>query len=845
MADNAKLFRSFAGGVIAPEMYGRLDLDKFQTGLAQAENFIVLPHGPATNRPGLLYTNEARDSTRRVRVIRFAFNRQQTACVELGHNYIRFHTNNATILEASAAIGAISQATPGVVNKTAHGYANDEWVFLDDIVGMTELSGRFFKVSGATADTFTLKDMAGNLVSTAAMGAFVSGTVARVYTLASGYSETELFDITYTQAEDVITLAHPNHPVRELRRLGAASWELVDVDFKPGLAAPASATAAIKTGSGSVKYEYAVTAVDAAGVEESYARTAVVSSVNITGITKANPGVISTSAVHSLSVDDRVEIASIGGMTQIPDGIYKVNSVPTTSSLSLKRISDGTVVDTTSFSTWTAGGVVRKIEVASNLTTAGNANLITWPAVTGASRYNIYKLRNGLYGYIGQTSLLEFVDDNIAADVLRTPPEAGLANPFGASGDRPGAVGYHSQRRVFAGTTNRPQNGWMTKPGTESNMTASVPVQDDDAISFRIVSGENNAIRHIVSLTDLLFLTEGVEWRMVTENSDALTPGSFEIKPQSYVGCNNVRPVLTSQSVLFIQQSGTRMREMSYNWEINQYSAADISLMAPHFFDEYEIVDMAFQKAPYPIVWCVRSDGAMVALTYVPEHKVAAWHLHRTTNGAFESVCAVPEGKEDALYAVVRREINGRTVRNIERLSTRRFPTLADTFIVDSGVSYEGAPKTVFYVPHLEGQSVAILADGGVVGRQIVTNGRITLDVAASKVHVGLPIRAVLETLPLSLEQLPAFGQMFKKTNGRLLLRLKDASNVRAGQRADKLVTVGQRSTENYDTPPNPLNGVVPITLPAGWSYDAPIFIVQDEPLPITVVAIGTVTASA
>ena len=110
MADNAKLFRSFAGGVIAPEMYGRLDLDKFQTGLAQAENFIVLPHGPATNRPGLLYTNEARDSTRRVRVIRFAFNRQQTACVELGHNYIRFHTNNATILEASAAIGAISQA---------------------------------------------------------------------------------------------------------------------------------------------------------------------------------------------------------------------------------------------------------------------------------------------------------------------------------------------------------------------------------------------------------------------------------------------------------------------------------------------------------------------------------------------------------------------------------------------------------------------------------------------------------------------------------------------------------------------------------------------------------------
>lgn len=841
----ARLFRSFAGGVISPEMHGRLDLDKYQTGLAQAENFTILPHGPAQNRAGLIYGNEARNSTQPVRVIRFVYSRKQTACVEMGHNYIRFHINGAALLEAAQSITSISQANPAVVTKTAHGYANDDWLYFSDFDGMEQLAGRFFKVSGATANAFTLRDMAGNPISTVGLPAFASGKMARVYTLNSPYAADDLFEIKFTQDRDVITLTHPKYPVTELRRLGAASWDLKVVEFKPGIATPASATVAVKAGSGSTKYEYAVTALDAAGGDESYARTAVVSSVAVTGVTNANPGVITTGAVHGLAADDRVEIAGIGGMPEIEDGIYKVNTVPTTTTLTLRRLSDNSVVDTSSYAPWSEGGEVRKIEITNNLNTAGNSNRISWPSAGVDRRYNIYKLRNGLYGYIGQTTQLEFLDDNIAADVLRTPPAPGLANPFPAAGDYPGAVGYHSQRRVFAGTDNRPQNGWMTKPGTESNLTASVPSQDNDAISFRIVSGENNQIRHIVSLTDLLFLTEGVEWRMVTENSDALTPTTFDIKPQSYVGCSHVRPVLTSQTVLFIQQSGTRMRELSYSWENNKYSANDISLMAPDLFDGFTIVDMAFQQSPYPVVWCVRSDGAMLALTYVPEHKVAAWHLHTTTNGAFESVCAVPEGNEDTVYVVVRRVINGRIVRNIERLSTRRFASPADCFFVDCGVSYSGPPRSEFYAHHLEGQIVEVVADGGVVGRQQVVNGRVTLKVPASKVHVGLPIRAVLETLPLVVEQFPAFGQPMLKTNARLTLRVKEASNIQAGQRLDKLNTVKQRSTEPYDSPPAFKEGIVPLALPPGWSYDAPIFVVQDQPLPLTVVAIGTVAAGA
>ena len=37
------LSRSFGGGELTPEFYGRIDDAKFQTGLATCRNFLVLP----------------------------------------------------------------------------------------------------------------------------------------------------------------------------------------------------------------------------------------------------------------------------------------------------------------------------------------------------------------------------------------------------------------------------------------------------------------------------------------------------------------------------------------------------------------------------------------------------------------------------------------------------------------------------------------------------------------------------------------------------------------------------------------------------------------------------------
>lgn len=322
-----------------------------------------------------------------------------------------------------------------------------------------------------------------------------------------------------------------------------------------------------------------------------------------------------------------------------------------------------------------------------NLLAAGGYNDISW-STSGASRYYVYKFSGGVYGYIGQTDQLTFRDDNIAADVSRTPPI--VQTPFNAAGDYPGAVSYFEQRRVFAGTTNKPQNIWMTKSGTESNLNYGLPLRDDDSIQFRVAAREANTIRHIVPLANLVLLTSAAEWQVTSVNSDVVTPSTISVKPQSYVGANNVMPVIISNNLIYCAARGGHVREMAYAWQASGYVTGDLSLRAPHLFDGYEIRDMAYAKAPIPTVWTVSDSGKLLGLTYIPEQQVGAWHQHDTA-GLFESCAVVAEGQEDVLYTVVKRTINGQTKRYVEFLHTRRFDDQEDAFFVDSGLTYSGA----------------------------------------------------------------------------------------------------------------------------------------------------------
>lgn len=835
--------RSFAGGEITPEMFGRFELKQFQTGLARARNFRILPHGPAENRAGFPFVNEVKDSTKRTILLPFVYSSDQSIVLEFGNQYIRFHTEGGTVLGTAQDISAVTQADPGVLTYVgADSFANGSWVYVAGAGGMTQLNGRYFRVGGldAGANTFNLLDPAGNNIDTSGYTAYTSGgTIAPVYEITSPYLEADLYDLHFTQSADVLTITHPGYQQRELRRAGATSWSLTTLTFAPTQAAPTGVTAT-PSGAGASTYNYVVTALAGDGLEESLA-----------------------------------------------------SSVATNTGVAL--------------------------------TAAGAVWTITWAAATGAVRYNIYRELNGVYGYIGQAAGTSFADTNFEPDFQQTPPVG--SDPFVGANNYPAAVGYHRGRRWLAGTVNKPQNLYGTRAGTESNMTSSIPTQDNDSINVRLTSKKANTIRHIVSLNDMLLLTSGAEWLVTTANSDILSPTTIDYKVQGEIGASNVPPVVTNSSVIYAQARGGRVRELKYSWEASKYNTHDITIMAPHLFKGFTVRQMAFQTGPYPTVWMIRSDGVLLGMTYLPEQEVIAFHRH-DTDGDFESVCVVPEGDVDATYVVVKRTLQGRTVRTIERQDDRDFKRLQDAVFLDCGASLNNtisatltpgagattdgtesvaftAGSSVFVAGdvgrfiqydfeevddegvrlyktaiaeitgytsgtvvearidvawpstdaiasggwrmtttsvgglwHLEGETVRVLADGAVHPDVVVSNGAITLEQGAGVVHVGLGYKCDAQTLPLLIET-AAFGQTVKKNVNKVNLRVFASSGILVGPSFSKLREVKQRTTEPYGAPPDLSTERYNMTVTPNWDEDSPICVRQPDPLPLTLVALA------
>ena len=880
--------RSFAGGELSPEMFGRIDDQKFQTGAAKMRNFIALPQGPVVNRPGTKFVREVKDSTKKTRLIPFTYSTTQTMVLEFGEGYIRFHTQGETLLvgtpsafSATKTITAVDTATE-TVTSNAHGYANATPIQIAATTtipaGLSALTTYY--VVGATANTFqfslTVGGAAINITSAGAgtittnqvysLGALVSYGGSNyyciltstnnlptnvtywflisspAYEIPSPYLEADLFDIHYVQSSDVVTLVHPNYPPRELRRLGATQWTLVVISFASTVSAPTGLAVAVVTPLGSAldtrtPMLYVVTAIGTELVDES-AASSIVTSAN------------------------------------------------------------------------------------QNIFVTGAYNTISWTASAGATRYNVYKLQGGLYGYIGSTSGTSIIDDNIAPDLGQTPPV--YDNDFVSSGNYPGAVSYYQQRRVFAGTTNYPQKIWMTKSGTESNFSYGLPLKDDDRIEFQVAAREANTIRHVVPLTQLLLLTGSAEWKVTSVNSDAITPTTISVAPQSYIGSNNVQPSIVNNSMVYCAARGGHVRELGYSWQSNGYITGDLSLRAAHLFDNYEISDMCYSKSPHPLIWFISSTGYLLGLTYVPEQQIGAWHWH-DTDGTFESCTSVAEGAEDHVYVVVKRTVNGNSVRYVERMASNAFDSLDDCFFVDSGLTYDGnnttattvtvsggtlwgptevltitASTPIFAFPaltdigdafvftetdgtqyrltiegcssttvvtarpdkvlavafrsvpisngafarnsvaglsHLEGKTVSILADGAVMPSEVVVGGSISIDRAAVKIHVGLQYFSDLQTLPLAIN-IEAFGQGRVKNINKAWVRVFQSSGLFVGPTADKLTEAKMRTDEPYGSPPSLRSDEISVNITPTWAQGGQIYIRQADPLPLTVVGV-------
>lgn len=468
---------------------------------------------------------------------------------------------------------------------------------------------------------------------------------------------------------------------------------------------------------------------------------------------------------------------------------------------------------------------------------------LTWTAVGGTVYYKIYKsdsVNTQVYGWIGESKKLvspEFSDFNIAPDMTVAPPED--RDPFAGADNKPSTVNYYQQRQIYANSVNEPQTMWTTQTANYSSLRTSSPARADDAVTLTIAGRQVNEIRHIIALDSLILMTSGGEWLVSEGENDVLAPDTAGVRIQSYNGASEVPPVVINDTVVFVQEKGAKIRDLGYTFSSDKYQGNDLSIMSDHLFEGYEIKEMTYAYEPYGILWCIRNDGILLGMTYQKEHEVWGWHQH-DTQGAFESIASVTEGQRDAVYVIVKRNVNGSDVRYVERMEPREETLPEDCFYVDSGLSYDGVATTAISgLDHLEGETVAVLADGNVVKGLTVTGGAITLPREASKVHVGLSYTPEIITLGVDTAQATIRGA--KKSIGDVRMAVQDSRGGWVGPAdggEELLREIRPRFTsDGYDT--IPLKSFIQrINIAADWSDDAQLRIVQKDPLPLSILAI-------
>ena len=310
-------------------------------------------------------------------------------------------------------------------------------------------------------------------------------------------------------------------------------------------------------------------------------------------------------------------------------------------------------------------------------------------AVANASNYTVYRNKQ-LIAVIGVgTRFKDFGFENTPVIDEGRSPLISNVNPFNSANNYPGVVALYQQRLIFANTVNEPDRIWASRTGAFANFNTRFPTQDDDTLNFVLAGRRVSAIRSIIDLNSLVILTQGSEWTAGNPANGAFTPSNISATRTSYNGSSVLDPILVDNTALYVQDRGTVVRDFRYDVEVNGYRGNDLTIYANHLFDDFEIVDWAYQQVPHSIVWAVRSDGVLLGLTYVIDQNILAWHRH-DLGGEVESVTTIPEGKEDAVYVTVKRRIQGTTARYVERLSDRTPDDPKDYRLSDSHSVFDG-----------------------------------------------------------------------------------------------------------------------------------------------------------
>jgi hypothetical protein len=405
------------------------------------------------------------------------------------------------------------------------------------------------------------------------------------------------------------------------------------------------------------------------------------------------------------------------------------------------------------------------------------------------------------------------------------------------------AQGWPSSNALYEGRLWHAGKGrvWGSVSDGFSNLDDDV-IGDSGPINRTIGEGPVDKINWLAPLQRLMLGTAGGEISARSTSFDEpLTPSNFNFKTAGTEGSNGTDLVVDGTRGLFVQRSGSKVYQLQYSLEDNDYRPRDLSELAPEV-TRPSIVKLAIQRQPDTRIHCVRSDGKVACLVKDQAENTLAWVLIET-DGFVEDAFTLPGDIEDKVYYCIRRTINGATVRYLEKWALEsegnggETNKLADSFIYYSG----GSTSTITGLSHLEGESVIAWGNSKDLGAYTVSGGSITLSESVTTACVGLPYSATFKSSKLAYaagmgtalnqtKKINQLGIIAKDIHADGIKYGDDESNLHDLPKVKDFQSVDSNTVHSsYDAPTFPFGG--------SWDTDSRLILKAEAPKPATILA--------
>lgn len=616
-----------------------------------------------------------------------------------------------------------------------------------------------------------------------------------------------LTQFTYTQKGDFMFIAHTDFLCRQLVRTGLTSFEVRVFDF--------------------------ATSIDGNNVHQPYYNFQGSGVTISSNSSSSGTGRILTSSANYFN-SSHVGVRLLIGETEATiTGFTNATTVTATLHGDLSTQLDPDALETKDDST--------KVEVTHALHGLASGASITIADAGGLGGISASNIN-------GSRTISKVIDENryeVTAGAAATSGAVGGGSPTITSGSAttewyeqsysplrgfPQAITFHEDRLWFGGTPSQPDGLWGSKTGNYFNFDVG-DGSDDDALDLDASVGVTNQIRHLVSNRDLQVFASQSEFYLPSFTDQPVTPAKAKVSSQTPFGSGYVRPQSLDGATIFVQATGTAVREYVYTDAEGAYTASMVSLLSSHLVKapvQLAVVKGSLSR-PGAYGFYLGNDGTISVYHSNRTEKRAGW-MHWTTKGKFHSVCAVDE---DLFTVTVRDDGSGTDKLFLEQFNTSMKMDFCSDFSGSGGVFSTSG--------HFSNNAVVDVVDSTeYLGSFTVASNNATVSTVkeSTAAQIGYKFTPILKTLPIdaTVQGGPLTGSPRKIT--MVTLDLQETLSVSVNGTDMIIRTVQQDQSQALAA----VTGKQEFRV-LGYSKDPRVTISQSAPLPIQINGLVTEVA--